>query len=117
MLLLMGAITCNGQTKEQVRDYIYRIGVPHPEIVYAQARLETGNFKSRLYKQHNNLFGIKHKGKYARYGHWKESVRDYKRSISKRYQKGCYYAFLRKIGYASDPQYTAKVRAITNQRD
>lgn len=28
-------------------------------VLYAQAKLETGNFKSNLYLNHNNLFGMK----------------------------------------------------------
>jgi flagellum-specific peptidoglycan hydrolase FlgJ len=37
-------------------------------------------------------------------------VADYKARISSRYRGGDYYAFLRRIGYASDPAYTAKLK-------
>ena len=78
----------------------------------AQARLETGNFKSDRCRRDHNLFGIKHGKRYARYARWQESVADYKRRISSRYQGGDYYAFLQRIGYAKDPQYQSKVRNI-----
>ena len=112
IVLLMGAITLQGQTIEQVRAELQRQGVPHPEIVLAQARLETGNFSSRRCKVDHNLFGIKHRGKYARYAAWQASVADYKARISSRYQGGDYYAFLRRIGYASDPLYIKKLQAF-----
>lgn len=109
-MLLMGAMTTSAQTQEQVRAELQRQGVPHPSIVLAQARLETGNFKSRLCRDSHNLFGIKHNGKYARYSHWRESVRDYKKRISSRYKGGCYYSFLKRIGYARDNEYINKLK-------
>lgn len=109
-MLLMGAMTTAAQTKEQVKAELHRQGVPHAHIVLAQARLETGNFTSRLCRDNHNLFGIKHNGKYARYGHWRESVRDYKKRISSRYKGGCYYSFLKRIGYARDNEYINKLK-------
>lgn len=110
LFVLLISLTCSAQTVEQVRQELKRQGVPHHEIVLAQARHETGNFKSRLCKVNKNLFGIKHGGRYARYAHWKESIKDYKERISSRYQGGNYYAFLQRIGYAQDPKYIAKLK-------
>lgn len=69
---------------------ITELDIKHPEVVFAQALLETGNFTSRLFKQNNNLFGmrvpnkrptlaenVKNKKSYAKYSTWQESVRDY----------------------------------------
>ena len=108
--LLLMATTCHGQTIEQVRAEIHRQGLPHPHIVLAQARLETGNFTSARCKRDKNLFGIKHGGKYARYARWQDSVTDYRRRISARYKGGDYYAFLQRIGYAKDPKYVTKLK-------
>lgn len=108
--LLAVTMTAGAQTIDDVRAELKRQGVPCAEIVLAQARLETGNFKSRLCKQSRNLFGIKHGGKYARYRNWRESIADYKRRISSRYRGGCYYAFLRRIGYAADKSYINKLK-------
>ena len=104
------SISVQGQTIEQVRQELHRQNVPHAEIVLAQARLETGNFTSLMCKVRHNLFGIKHNGRYASYSNWKESIADYKKRISSRYNGGDYFAFLKRIGYASDPRYQAKVR-------
>lgn len=109
---LLLAVSAAGQTAEQVAREIKRLGIPHPDIVLAQARLETGNFTSGLCRTHKNLFGIKHGKKYAKYRRWQDSVADYKRCISSRYNGGCYYAFLRRIGYASDKNYEKKLKGF-----
>lgn len=101
-IILLVSIMCSAQTTEQVRDEIRRQGLPHTDIVLAQARLESGNFTSRLTKTHNNIFGIRHGKKYARYARWQDCVADYKKCISNRYKGGCYYSFLVRIGYAQD---------------
>ena len=110
IIALMLAVAVQGQTREQVLAEIQRQGIPHAHIVLAQARLETGNFRSDRCRRDHNLFGIKHRGRYARYRTWQDSVADYKARISSRYRGGDYYAFLRRIGYASDPAYTAKLK-------
>lgn len=80
--------------------------IPHSNIVLAQAKLETGNFKSDLVKSHQNIFGLKIGNKYRKYAHWTKCVEDYNNRISKRYTGGDYYAFLNRIGYAENPNYT-----------
>ena len=110
ILALMLAVTMQGQTREQVLAEIHRQGISHPTIVLAQARLETGNFKSDRCRRDHNLFGMKRGRRYAKYSNWRESVKDYKQRISSRYKGGDYYAFLRRIGYASDKQYINKLK-------
>lgn len=116
--ILMGIalwIECDylcAQTRTEVLLEIKRQNIPHPEIVLAQARLETGNFKSDYYLRTRNAFGIKKGGKYVTYRNWRDSVRDYRRLISSRYDGGSYYSFLIRIGYASDKQYIQKLRRI-----
>lgn len=44
IIALLMAIAGHGQTIELVRAEIQRQGIPHPQIVLAQARLETVNF-------------------------------------------------------------------------
>lgn len=86
--------------------------IPHANIVLAQAKLETGNFKSVLVRTHQNIFGLKKGNRYRRYSHWTECVEDYKKCISNRYNGGSYYAFLNRIGYASHPNYTGLLREM-----
>lgn len=100
------------QTRAEVLHEIKRQNIPHPAVVLAQARLETGNFKSDYYRRTRNLFGIKKGGKYAIYRNWRDSVMDYKRLVSSRYDGGSYYSFLRRINYASDPNYIGKLKEI-----
>lgn len=107
---VLSAICCHAQTIEQVERELHRQGIPQAKIVLAQARLETGNFKSQRCKRDKNLFGIKHGGKYAKYKSWQASIADYKKCISSRYKGGDYYAFLRRIGYAKDPKYIHKLK-------
>lgn len=109
-ILLLVASVSHGQTVSEVRAEIVRQGLPHPEIVLAQARLETGNFKSRRCRVDKNIFGIKHRRQYAKYRRWQDCVADYKRRISSRYSGGDYYQFLRRIKYAADEMYIRKLK-------
>ena len=86
-----------------------------PEIVYRQALLETASFHSRLCVKHNNLFGIKKGSHYAHFDSYQACVLYYASHISTRYHGGNYYTFLRRIGYAADRRYCAKLRKINPQ--
>lgn len=94
--------------------------VQHPQIVYAQALIETGNFKSNLCLNNNNLFGLYNssRGRYHRFDHWTESVIAYKVFIQRRYKPPeNYYKFLQRIGYAGDPNYISKLKKVVNKND
>lgn len=112
IICLLFSIHCQSQTISDVRAEVIRQGLPHPDIVLAQARLETGNFTSKLCKNKHNIFGIKHGKRYASYARWQDCVSDYKKRISSRYHGGDYLQFLKRIGYAQDPRYIAKVSNI-----
>ena len=109
-ILLTSAICCHSQTITDVRNELQRQGIPCADIVLAQARLETGNFKSRRCRVDKNIFGIKHGKRYATYRRWQDCVSDYKRRISNRYSGGDYYQFLRRIKYAADERYISKLK-------
>ena len=65
------------------------MGIKFPDVVFAQAVLETGHFTSKLFRDSNNLFGMKVpskretlsvgkiKGGYAVFENWEKSVNDY----------------------------------------
>lgn len=101
--------------KEGLKEALYYYSIEHPDIVYKQAILETGNFKSDLCVNNNNLFGLydsKNK-KYYSFNHWSESVIAYKKYIQYRYKGNeDYYKFLQRIGYAKDKQYISKLKSI-----
>lgn len=84
----------------------------HPEIVMRQAKLETGNFTSRRFKEYNNLFGFQvSDSSICKYSNWKESVIAYKSlQMRKLRDNEDYYKFLIRIKYASDPDYIKKLK-------
>lgn len=112
ILFVFFPIFAFAQTRQDVLKELHRHQVPHPNIVLAQARLESGNFKSDFYKRTNNLFGLKKGGRYATYKTWRDSIKDYKIRISSRYNGGSYYKFLTRIGYAKDKEYNKKLKKI-----
>ena len=88
--------------------------IKHPKIVTAQALLESGNFKSKIFKSHNNPFGLYNsKGLgYFKFDHWTDAVLAYKIMIESKYKGEDYYAFLKNLPYALDSEYIHKVKAI-----
>jgi uncharacterized FlgJ-related protein len=101
-------------SKEELKNELIRQGIKNHEIVYAQARLETGNFKSSLFKNNNNLFGFRSSKGWSKYSHWTESVRAYSRFQKQYYKRGDYYTFLENIGYAKDSNYIKKLKECLN---
>ena len=95
-----------------LKEELIKNNIPHANIVLAQAKLETGNFKSNLVRTHQNIFGLKKGNRYRRYSHWTECVEDYKKCISNRYNGGSYYAFLDRIGYSSHPDYIKLLKGM-----
>lgn len=105
--------------KEGLEEALSYYGLKHKDIVYAQAILETGNFKSKVCKENNNLFGIYNskKKRYCKFKHWAESVVAYKEWIQKKYQPpNNYYTFLENINYAEEKEYTRLLKEIVNTR-
>lgn len=104
---------------ENLRREIRKNRIKYEDIVVAQALLETGNFKSRVCKELNNLFGLTNPrtGKYFEFQHWTESVKAYYTTVQYRYSRKNkkingyidYLLWLRDIGYAEDPGY---IRAL-----
>lgn len=113
-------------TEEKLIDYLKLIRIKFPHIVLAQARLESNNYSSFIFKNNNNMFGMKHpivrittslgkKVGYASYNSWRESVLDYALYSSKFIpdisSENDYYDFLKKY-YAEDPNYITKLKII-----
>lgn len=99
--------------------------VQHPDIVLAQMKLESGHYQSKLAKENNNYFGMKHprqratvslgeKNGYANYRNWCYSILDYA-LWQKRYAYNLSEdEYLEKCGknYAEDKKYIEKVKNI-----
>lgn len=103
-----------------------QIGILYPEIVLAQAKIETGNFTSVIFIENNNLFGMKlperrrttavgENRNHAKYKSWVQSVLDYKiwqdGMIHKAPTKRSYLAYLKR-NYAEDKNYIKKIKQI-----
>jgi uncharacterized FlgJ-related protein len=117
-------------TAENLYSFIVKINIKHPDIVMAQALLETGRFKSTVFNRNHNLFGMKQprlrtttskgrKGHYAEYDNWQSSVIDYKlwqdRMIHKGLTRKAYFNYLRKH-YAEDSMYVIKINIILHRK-
>ena len=76
-------------SKDNLQKEIVKQGIKYPDIVMAQAKIESGHFTSAIFKENNNLFGMKlpaqrkttaigkNRG-HAKYETWQDSVKDYK---------------------------------------
>lgn len=107
---------------QEIKDKNYKF----PHIVFAQAKLETNNFTSELFKINNNLFGMRKANKrittskeahnnYAYYDNWRESLEDYgyyySTYLNKINTEEEYYNYLSQY-YAEDPEYVFKLKKI-----
>jgi len=122
VLLLIGN-AIKAQTKQELLDYMEMLGVKHKKIVLKQIMLETGNLTSDIYKENNNLFGMKEARQrqttalgtnrgHAYYINWKSSIIDYLLWQRKYFKGGDYYEFLESYGYAQSEDYINKLKEL-----
>jgi len=105
------------------------LNIKFPHVVLAQAKLETNNFHSGIFKENHNLFGMKEariristaKGtnrNHAYYDNWESSVYDYAfyqcLYLSAINTEGEYYRYLAG-SYAEDPHYVTKVQKLAGE--
>lgn len=105
--------------KEGLEEALSYYGLEHKDIVYAQAVLETGHFKSKVCLNYNNLFGLydSRSKDYYKFNHWTESIVAYKEWVQTKYQPpNNYYTFLEEINYAEDENYTKLLKEIVKNR-
>lgn len=91
--------------------------VHHETIVYAQALLESGHFKSNVFKTRNNFLGLwnSREKKYYEFEHWTDCIKGYRDLVQTKYTDGDYYKFLDELPYAQSKHYTETVRKIERQ--
>ena len=107
----------------KLKEYILDLNIRFPHIVMAQAKIETGNFTSPIFRENNNLFGMKiatkrpttNKGEnrgHAYYDNWRESVLDYAflqaQYLSDIKTEKEYLEYLRQY-YAENPKYVEAI--------
>ena len=105
------------------------LNIKYPHIVYAQSLIETGHFDSKIFKENNNLFGMKQartrvttaqgtQYNHAYYDNWRESVYDYAfyqcRYLSGLKNEEEYLAYLGR-SYAEDPNYVSKISSLVKK--
>ena len=129
-IVIYDTITVYDTTRQIMNDSmlikeIHKLGIKFPHIVYRQALLESGFFKSKIFRFNNNLFGMKHPNKrttiskgningYAYYSNWKESLIDYSLWQKSNFIDGTeldYFKLLRK-SYDEDTNYIIKLMSI-----
>jgi flagellum-specific peptidoglycan hydrolase FlgJ len=128
---LMAIVLRNDADKDEFdikkfKNYLNELNIKYPHIVIAQARLETNNFNSHIFKENHNLFGMKvatrrpttNKGEdngHAYYNNWKESVIDYAlysaTYLNSLKSEDDYFNFLSRH-YAEDTNYVNKLKKI-----
>jgi len=110
---------------ENLKELLILLKAPEPDIILKQAKLESGWFTSRLFKYHNNLFGMHYPrtrdtysdrytiadngSRVASYGSWQSSVLDlllyFEYYESRGYSTEDYYTFLVRVGYCEKGTY------------
>lgn len=117
-------------SEENLWNKLIELNFKHPDIVYAQAIQETGNFTSAIFKENHNLFGMKearirittNKGTrrgHAYYNNWNESVLDYAMYQSRylgKLNREQYFQYLSR-NYAEDPKYVARLKQIIKRNN
>lgn len=111
---------------DKFKSYLEELNVKFVDVVYAQAQLETNGFKSRIFKENNNLFGMKQAMQrsstnigeqhgHAYYESWRQSVLDYAlyqcKYLSEVTTREQYLQYL-KDNYAEDPNYFNKLTKL-----
>jgi uncharacterized FlgJ-related protein len=111
-------------SEQNVYRQLIKLGVAYPDVVLAQAKIETGNFTSKIFIENNNLFGMKlperrettaigKNRNHATYTDWIQSIKDYKlwqdKMIHRAPTKHAYLAYLKR-NYAEDKNYINKIK-------
>lgn len=110
---------------ENVKRYLAYFNIANEKYVYSQSLLETGYFSSMVFRQNNNLFGMKEAysrattsigsdNNHAVYTSYIESIKDYKIYQDYYYNGEHYPSFLIDKSYATDPVYAMKLSKIYN---
>ena len=116
----------NEFTEDKLISKLKELKFKFPHIVLAQAKLETGNFSSKMFNENNNLFGMKEAQMRlstaggSQYGHayyntWMESIYDYalysSTYLHKIKNEKDYFSYLSQ-SYAEDPNYVQHLKGI-----
>jgi hypothetical protein len=121
----------NQFSEDKLIDKLKELNVKFPYIALAQAKLETGNFTSKVFRENNNLFGMREakqritttqgtENNHAYYYSWGESVLDYSfyqcRYLSNINTEEQYFQYLSQ-SYAENPNYVSILRDMIEKEN
>lgn len=90
--------------------------IREPEYVYAQAKLESGNFTSKVFRTKNNFLGLRGKNGYFSFDYWADCIRCYAGCVERhRKPDEEFLPFLRRRKYAEDEAYLYKVKNMIDK--
>ena len=112
--------------KQKLVEMLKDLNVKFPYIVMAQSIQETGHWKSGIFLENHNLFGMKEAQRrittaegtnrnHAYYNHWRESVYDYAfyqcRYLNGIHTESDYFTYLG-ASYAEDSSYVERLKKV-----
>lgn len=118
-------------SEEKLIQVIKDLNLKFPYIVLAQAKLETGDFTSKIFRENHNLFGMREarvriniargtQYNHAYYNNWYESVYDYAfyqgRYLSKLRTEEEYFNYLDE-SYAEAPNYVETLKGMIEREN
>jgi len=121
----------NGFTQKALIEKIKSLNFKFPYIILAQSYQETGHYSSTIFRENNNLFGMKEavlrtnlaKGTnrgHAYYDTWQDSLIDYAlysaTYLSDIKTEGEYFEYLRQ-NYAEDKSYVTRLKALIKKNN
>lgn len=121
----------SGFSESKLIEKINQLNFRYPHIILAQAKLESGHFKSTIFLENNNMFGMKEaklranlaKGTnrgHAYYDTWQDCILDYalyySTYLSDIRTEGEYFEYLRQ-NYAEDKTYVQRLKEIIKKEE
>lgn len=115
-------------TKSHVIEFIQKLPIQHPDILYQKIMLETGHLTSKQALEYGNLVGMRtvkkrittqsgsSSNQYGKYSDWRDSIIDYllwqQHVVKKRLSKQQYYEFTAKIYSTNREHYVNVLKKI-----
>jgi len=118
--------TTNNFSEDKLIKLLKTLNVKYPYIVLAQAKIESGHYTSKIFKENHNLFGMKEarvrihtangtQYNHAYYSNWRESVYDYAfyqcRYLGRVNTEQEYFTYLGQ-SYAESPNYVQSLKVM-----
>jgi uncharacterized FlgJ-related protein len=130
-MLVINVKANNEFSQSELVDLLKKLNVKFPHIVLAQSKIETGNFRSKIFRENHNLFGMKEavsrittaegtQFNHAYYLNWRESVYDYafyqNRYLTNVRTESEYYAML-SASYAEASNYVEILKSTVEKQN